>query len=110
MPVALGTKPSDPPIACTLDAGAMPGRLEDWRTMLDHAVARTRTPTGTLRVEFDGVTDLVDLARLVAAEQQCCAFFSFAITVDGRGIALEVGAPDGAGDIVTSLFGDDPSS
>jgi hypothetical protein len=45
-----------------------------------------------------------ELARLVAAEQHCCAFISFAITVDQRGVALEVRAPDGADRIVTTLF------
>jgi len=33
------------------------------------------------------------------------AFFSFAVTVDQRGVGLEVRAPDGADEIVTSLFG-----
>ncbi len=49
--------------------------------------------------------DLPELARLVAAEQRCCAFFAFAITVDARGMALEVRAPEGAGAVIASLFG-----
>jgi hypothetical protein len=48
---------------------------------------------------------LDEVARLVAAEQACCAFFAFAITVDDRGPALEVQAPDDATEIVTALFG-----
>jgi MerR family copper efflux transcriptional regulator len=83
----------------------MPGRLSDWRAVLGHVTSRTSTPDGTLRVELDDGVALGDLAQLVGAEQQCCAFFSFAITVDGRGIGLEVRAPDGATDIVASLFG-----
>ncbi len=35
----------------------------------------------------------------------CCAFFSFAITVDGRGLALEIRAPADAEDLVVALFG-----
>jgi hypothetical protein len=58
-----------------------------------------------LRVELDDALDLGELTRLVAAEQHCCAFFSFAITVDHRGIALQVGVPAGAEEIVASLFG-----
>jgi len=42
---------------------------------------------------------------LVAAEQDCCQFLRFAITVDVRGVALEVTAPDDARPIVESLFG-----
>lgn len=105
VPVALGTKPDDPPIACTLDAGSMPDRLSEWQAILDQAAGRSTEPDGALRVEFDDDIALGELARLVAAEQHCCAFFAFAITVDGRGIALEVRAPGGATDIVASLFG-----
>ncbi len=46
-----------------------------------------------------------ELIRLVAGEQDCCQFFRFAITVDTRGVALEVRAPDDARSIVESLFG-----
>ena len=105
VPVTLGVKPDDPPIVCTLDGGAMPDRLVEWRAVLDQARSRTACRDGALRVEFDGEIALSDLTLLVAAEQRCCAFFAFAITVDSRGIALEVRAPDAATDIVTSLFG-----
>jgi hypothetical protein len=40
-----------------------------------------------------------------AAEQDCCQFFEFAITVDRRGVALEVRAAAEAQPIVESLFG-----
>ena len=43
--------------------------------------------------------------HLVAAEQDCCQFFQFAITVDTRGLALEVRAPSDAYAIVESMFG-----
>ena len=39
------------------------------------------------------------------AEQGCCTFFAFAITIDDRGIALEVRAPADAADLVTAVFG-----
>ena len=77
----------------------------DWQAVLDLARTRTATPDGAKRAQFADDIDLGRLAQLVAAEQHCCAFFSFAITIDDRGIALEVRAPDGAADIVSSLFG-----
>jgi hypothetical protein len=49
--------------------------------------------------------DLGQLARLIGAEQRCCAFFTFTLTVDATGIALEVRAPELAADMVTGLFG-----
>ncbi len=103
-PVKLVAKP-DQPIACTLEAEAMPDRLADWKTALAPARSRVRAGDGTVRLEFNEDIQLAPLAELVAAEQRCCAFFSFAITVDARGIALEVRAPDGAEEIVESLFG-----
>ena len=99
------TDVDEPPIACTLDGAAVPDRLAHWRALLEHARSRTNTPDGALRVEFADSVSLGELAQLVAAEQHCCAFLSFTITVDARGIALEVRAPDGAADVVTALFG-----
>jgi DNA-binding transcriptional MerR regulator len=96
---------SAPPFACTLDAGQIPDRLSAWEAVLDHTVARTTAPDGAVRLEFDGPGILEELVRLTAAEQACCAFFSFAITVDACGIALEVRAPAHAADMVISLFG-----
>ena len=48
---------------------------------------------------------LGELMRLAAAEQDCCQFFTFAIIVDTRGVALEVRAPDDALPVLQSLFG-----
>ena len=81
------------PIACTLAAEAMPGRLEDWQGVL--GFVRARTPIdGGVRLELDLSAPLPEIARLAAAEQDCCRFFAFAITIDPRGLALEVRAPD----------------
>ncbi len=104
-PVTLVAKPVDAPIACTLEPDAMPERLADWRTVLGQARTRVATADGGLRIEFGDSIDLGDLARLVAAEQHCCGFFSFSLTVDQRGTALEVRAPEGASGIVAELFG-----
>jgi hypothetical protein len=52
-----------------------------------------------------GNVDLAEMTRLALAEWQCCTFFAFAITVDGRGAALEVRAPDVAAELLKSVFG-----
>jgi DNA-binding transcriptional MerR regulator len=104
MPVLLGER-ADPAIACTLPAGEMPGRVDDWRAVLAHVTHREPTPGGGLRLDLGPAVPLDELVRLAAAEQGCCAFFSFAITIDHRGIALEVRAPDDAADVVTAVFG-----
>lgn len=100
-PRAVGTSP----IACSLGAGAMETRLEEWQVLLDQVVGREPL-AGGLRLAFGPGGPLDAMARLVAAEHDCCRFFDFAITVDGRGLALEVTAPAEAQDLVTALFGD----
>ena len=100
------------PVACTLPADAMPSRLDDWTRVL--ATASGREPLGDdgdgsgVRVRFDTTdpTFAGELATLAAAEQGCCAFFRFAIVIDGDGaIYLDVRAPDDAADVTAALFG-----
>jgi MerR family transcriptional regulator, copper efflux regulator len=91
-------------IACTLSAGSMKGRLDDWQALLSHVERREPIDDGVRLVVAPSVlTD--DLVRLVAAEHDCCQFFRFAIIVDTRGVALEVRAPHDAQLIVDSMFG-----
>ena len=105
--VTLGRKP-DPvpvevPIACTLDPGALSDRVAEWASVLTEV---TRRPVdGGLRIEFGPDVDLGHLGRLIGAEQRCCAFFKFSLTVDAAGIALEVRAPELAAEMITDLFG-----
>jgi len=92
------------PIACTLGAGDMAGRLDDWRAALRDVVARSPLPDG-VRLELGPTADVTELARLAAAEQDCCRFFGFAVVIDGRGTALEVHAPPDGQDVLTAVFG-----
>lgn len=103
--VELVAKPTAVPIACTLGAGEMTDRMADWSAALGHAEARTPIAGGGLRVDFDAGLDVGELARVVSAERYCCSFFSFSITVNQRGMGLEVGVPEGAAEVVTALFG-----
>ena len=107
-PVTLAKKPNHDdvgvPIASTLGSQSMPGRLDEWQRLLEHVVRREPIERG-LRATFDPATPLDELMLLAAAEQDCCQFFTFAITVDTRGVALEVRAPDDALPVLRSLFG-----
>lgn len=105
--ISLSRKPStpgEPAIACTLSAGSMKGRIADWRSLLAHVDRRERIDGG-VRCVFAVSVPIDQLMRLVAAEHDCCQFFSFAITVDSRGVALEVRAPADAQSIIESMFG-----
>jgi DNA-binding transcriptional MerR regulator len=114
MGVALTAKPrheSEVPIVCTLNPDRFEDRWAEWnrllgedKTPLSATVTRTAIPGG-VRLEFGPDGDIPELARLAVAEQECCRFLSFAITVDGRGIGLEVTAPADALPVVHGLFG-----
>ena len=92
------------PIACSLQPDALRGQLGEWQRLLEHVVDRTVIEHG-IRLGMSPDTPLAELTRLVVAEQRCCQFLRFAITVDTRGLGLEISAPDDARPIVEALFG-----
>lgn len=96
------------PIACTLDGSSVATRVDEWRAVLERARA-TEPHAGGVRLEFDHDGPVGTLARLMAAERACCQFFDFALTVDGRGVGLEVSAPEDAMPVLESLFGPRPA-
>ncbi|MDY7101190.1 MAG: MerR family transcriptional regulator [Actinomycetota bacterium] len=102
--VPLGTT-GDPAITCTLSADEIPDRAADWGRFLDHVRHRSRTDDGGLRLELVPAAPIDELTRLVVAEQACCTFFAFTITVDHRGVALEVRTPSDAAELVDAVFG-----
>lgn len=109
--VAFGSKTdrpaaSDVPIACSLSGTDMAARVDDWQHLLDGVTGRAVVPGG-LRLELGDRSALAELVRLVDAEQTCCPFFSFAITVDSCGLALEVTAPVDGQDLLSTIFGGD---
>jgi hypothetical protein len=103
--VSTTEKLSDPPIACTLTPVDAVDRVVAWRDALASVAAREAIDDG-IRLVLPPGTSLAAIAELVVAEQSCCMFFRFAITVDSRGAALEVRAPSAGSDLVQSLFGD----
>ena len=103
-----GDERVDPvPIACSLSGTDVAARVEDWSRVLSQVAHRLPLPGGA-RLELTDRTQLSALATLVEAEQTCCPFFSFAITVDDRGLALEVTAPTDGQDLLATVFGDTP--
>jgi len=48
---------------------------------------------GGVRLQLIREAPLGPIAELAAAEQSCYSFFAIALTIDGRGAALEVRAP-----------------
>lgn len=92
-PVAFGRKPQqEVPVACTLSSDDVKQRVAGWHRVLDDTTARTPLDGG-VHLAFAATIDVQELTRLVVAEQDCCRFFDFAITVDGRGVGLDIRGP-----------------
>jgi MerR family transcriptional regulator, copper efflux regulator len=96
---------SVPTVACSLGADDIGTRLAEWQEVLCHVVERRALPGG-VRLGFGPQAPIAEIARLAAAEHGCCRFLSFAMTVDGRGVALEVTAPPDAQALLHEVFGE----
>jgi DNA-binding transcriptional MerR regulator len=92
------------PIACSLGAAGTRARVEEWQALLVGVEERVAIANG-VRLQFGPEAPLAEIARLAAAELDCCPFFAFALTVDGRGVALEVTAPDDGHGLLHAVFG-----
>lgn len=101
----------DTTVACTLSPDRMRDRIDTWNALLGDTTALLGTVTARtalahgVRLEFAPGVDIAELARLASAEQHCCRFFDFAITIDHRGVGLDVTAPPNGHAALTALFG-----
>lgn len=99
-----GCSQSPPAIACSLAAADVGARIDQWQAVLASVERREVVPQG-VRLAFGPSAPLADIASLTSAEQECCPFFAFAITIDGRGVALEVTAPAEGREVLEAVFG-----
>ena len=83
-----------PAPACTLGEHDLRRRLADWQRVLALAV-RKEHKDEQVRVDFEpGAEVAAELARLSAAETECCPFFEFSLDITANAVVLTV---DGAG-------------
>jgi DNA-binding transcriptional MerR regulator len=54
-----------PPIACTLEAEAVPERIADWQDLLGRVRSRAATNGGGLRIQFDDAVSVEELFHLL---------------------------------------------
>lgn len=89
------------PIACSLQAADVAGRVAEWRAVLADAECAAIAGGTRLTVPADRAAPL---AALAAAEQRCCPFFEFTLQFDGQVLHLDVRAPAAAEDMLAALF------
>ena len=88
-------------VACSLQGDDVAERLAEWQALANKATSRTSIDSG-IRLTF-GRIDLPAMADLVAREQGCCSFLSFAIGVTLAATTLEISGPAEAGPIIEML-------
>lgn len=93
--------PADPPIACSLDADAQRERVDAWRALLDEAEHVPDLHGRTVRFP---VARAGTVAALAVAEQRCCPFLTFRITIGAGAVELNVVAPAEAEPVLADLF------
>src|SRR3954453_23035083 len=83
------------PVACTLGPSEGMRRLVEWRQVMSSASVGRDLAGGKLTLRFrDEPTVAEELARLVAAERNCCAFLGWRLTRVGDGWHVEITGDD----------------
>src|SRR5699024_10603515 len=92
---------TSPPVACSLGP-EQGGRVVRWRALLGDA-PRVRLGGG-VRADLP-ISSAAELMDLSVAEQECCPFLTFTITLLGRRVALTVTAPPEGMPMVDEIMG-----
>ena len=98
----------DQPISCSLDAGEMDGRMDDWQALLGLVIDRTPVNDGISLSFAPDPAVAAEVARLAVAEQACCSFFDFTVRASGGELRLEVRGTQEAQEVIFALFGVQP--
>lgn len=83
--------PNDSPIACTLNADELTGRLAEVRALGASSLISSGED-GALRFRGDADTR-ARLGAIIAAESRCCSFLTFALREDEGDLVLWINAP-----------------
>ena len=93
------------PEACSLPIADQPARVVEWDTLFRTVRTIERVPGG-VRFELDRLqADVAGVADLADRESQCCAFFTFGVTVASDSLTLSVDADADHAEVVEALAG-----
>jgi hypothetical protein len=78
-------------VACTLTSGDLAAQGEGWARLAARAMTGRALTADGLRVSFRAETGVEDeLRRLVAVENECCAWAAWTVRAGGAEVVLEV--------------------
>jgi hypothetical protein len=91
--------------ACTLSDTARLARAAEFSQLFAETVRRVERPEATrLRLELEpGPGPAGRTAELIAAETECCSFFTFTLTATAGSLALEVTVPQAQAAVLDAL-------
>lgn len=93
------------PIACTLSPDDLRERLTLIQTLTRDALRSHERDDLNLTLTLHYRADAADRVRaMVAGEQHCCAFLTFAVSEDAAGVHVTIHAPENARDAANELF------
>jgi hypothetical protein len=78
--------------------------LGAWRELVNRAQAVESVSDG-VRLILPEEEPMADLIDLVISESECCAFYTFTVSVEGPDRRLEIDAGPGGGPAVQALLG-----
>lgn len=93
-----------PPIACALEPNALSARQEGIVSLAHRSLIHQHRDGSTLTVRY-GRSASAELQKLVALEQECCAFLQFELREQADAIELRIVAPREAEAFAEQLFG-----
>jgi|GEM_PF-1378457 len=84
-------------IACSLDAGSMSQRVDEWRAFVATSVSAVVATRTSVRMTLDDSdTALAAAASLGAREKACCPFFDVAVELEPDRRVLRLSVPEDA--------------
>ena len=85
------------PIACSLSAGDLNDRLAEIADLGRDALLEAELAGLRAELRFASAPGIAQrLARIVAAESECCAFLTMTVRDEGGALVLTVAVPEGA--------------
>ena len=96
--------PTDPPVACSLDAGALSDRLAHMAELGGAALLDARLDGRRALLRFAAGKEVRGrLDGIVAAEARCCPFLGMDLTEEPGTLTLTIIGPAGAEPVVEDL-------
>jgi hypothetical protein len=97
--------PVELPIACSLSAADLPGRLAEMAALGDAALVEAQQDGTHAELRFAAAAGMRErVEAIVAAESQCCAFLTMRVTGEPDTIVLTIDAPEAAELVVRELI------